>query len=169
MRSRLVSAAAVFLVSLLLSSLLPSVAMAFGLNDVIQMHRDGIADSLVVLKIENAGKVFHLDAEDLRRLKDAHVSDDVVAAMLDTEGPREPRYVSYPREPYWPRYGFAPYPLYPVPYYPGITFGLRFGYVGHSHGFRPWYPYRHPWAPVTPRLPLRGPVAPGPPGSVRHR
>jgi hypothetical protein len=140
MRSRLVSAAAVFLVSLLLSSLLPSVALAFGLNDVLKMHRDGITDSLIVLKIENAGKVFHLDAEDLRRLKDAGVSDDVVAAMLNTERPRGPRYVSHPRGPYWPRYEFAPYPLYPVPYYPGVVFGFRFGYVGHSHGFRPWSP-----------------------------
>ena len=166
MRSRLVSAAAVFLISLLLSSLLPAVAMAFGLNDVLKMHRDGIADSLIVLKIENAGKVFHLDAEDLRRLKDAGISDDVVAAMLDTEGRDDSRYAER-RYVYAPRFYYDPF--YPVPYYPGITFGLRFGYIGHSHGFRPWYPYRRPWAPVGQRWPARAPIALGHPGMLRHR
>src|SRR6266487_3424518 len=88
MKSRLALTAAALFVSLLL----PGAARAFGLNDVIQMHRDGIADSLIVLKIENSGKVFHLDAGDLRRLKDADVSDDIVAAMLDTEGRDDSRH-----------------------------------------------------------------------------
>ena len=166
MRSSLVSAAAVFVISLLLFLLLPSVAMAFGLNDVLKMHREGIADSLIVLKIENAGTVFHLDAADLRRLKDAGVSDDVVAAMLDTEGRDDSRYAER-RYVYAPRFYYDPF--YPVPFYPGITFGLRFGYIGHSHGFRPWYPYRHPWTPVNRPLPLRGPIPPHAPGFVRHR
>src|SRR5262245_7138130 len=84
MRSRLAFAAAALLGALLL---MPSPARAFSVDDVIQMHLDQFADSLIVLKIRNSGSVFHLEMKDLHKLKEAGVSDDVVAAMLNTEKP----------------------------------------------------------------------------------
>ena len=67
---------------LLLSLLTPHGAWAFGTKDVLQMHKDGIADSLIIQKIEYSGKTFHLDAEDMHALKQEGVSDDVISAML---------------------------------------------------------------------------------------
>jgi len=199
MRSRLVFAAAALLGAVLL---LPTPARAFSVDDVIQMHLDQFADSLIVLKIRNSGSVFHLEMKDLHRLKEAGVSDDVVAAMLNTEKPDDVPVLkggtplqsppvladstapseSTPAEPapteqvtapdtaakpmsdpitsgapyYLPRehhYGlsdvYAPYPhpwypYYSIPYYPGISFSLAFGFYGYRH----YYPYAYPYRPV---------------------
>lgn len=128
---------------LLASLLLTSGAWAFGLKDVIQMNRDGIPDSLIIQKIEYSGKVFHLDADDFRRLKAAGVSDDVVSAMLVTEdrddGFYGPPYY-YPRRPY--------YRPYYSPYYPRVVVGLGFGYYGHPYGYYPHGPHGgfSPWS-----------------------
>ena len=110
-----------------------SVASAFGVKDVLKMNRDEIPDSLIILKIENSGKTFHLSADDMRTLHDEGVSDEVISAMLRTEGrDREYGYGSY----YYDPYG---YPYYSYPY--GRVF-LGFGY---RHYYSPYYgSYRVP-------------------------
>src|SRR5262245_15287016 len=91
-------------------------AWAFGKKDVVKMTHDGVEDSLIVLKIENSGKTFHLDADDIHDLQDAGVSDEVISAMLRTEGrDRDDDYYGY---------GY-PYGHY---YYPYSRFYLGFGY-----------------------------------------
>src|SRR5262245_8316006 len=169
--------------ALLAALLIPAPARAFSVDDVIQMHLDQFADSLIVMKIRNSGSVFHLEVRDLHKLKEAGVSDDVVAAMLNTERPGEvqaltgqgtalqsppattprqsqtvdstaqgsdpittgaPFYVPRPHHymgVYAP-YHYSYYPYYAVPYYPGISFALSFGFYGHSY---PYYPYRPYW------------------------
>ena len=108
-------------------------ASAFGLKDVLKMHRDGIADSLIILKVENSGKTFHLDADDMHALHEAGVSDEIISAMLRTEG--EDRSGDY--------YGYGYYP-YSYPYsYPYAHVFLGFGF--HHHCYTPYYGgYRYP-------------------------
>ncbi|HET7903647.1 MAG TPA: hypothetical protein VFM17_03710, partial [Candidatus Eisenbacteria bacterium] len=60
-------------------------ASAFGWKDVLKMHRAGIADSLILQKIEYSGETIRLDADDMEALKEAGVSDEVISAMLRTE------------------------------------------------------------------------------------
>jgi hypothetical protein len=105
---------------------------AFGTKDVVQMHRDGVPDSLILQKIEYSGTVFHLDARDMRDLRQAGVPDEIVSAMLATEDQPD-RYEPYYR-PYY--HSYVPYyrPFY-YPYYPRVVVG--FSFYGH-HG-----PYPH--------------------------
>lgn len=124
---------------LLLSS--ASRASAFGVKDVLKMNADGIADSLMVLKIENSGKTFHLGADDLHALHEAGVSNEVISAMLRTEG-RDQGGDYYDRGDY---YGYGNYHYYPYAYpysYPYAHVFLGFGF--HSH-YAPYYGgYRYP-------------------------
>jgi hypothetical protein len=110
------------------------VASAFGVKDVLKMNRDEIPDSLIVMKIENSGKTFHLSADDMRALHDAGVSNEVISAMLRTEG-RDRR-----------DYGNGDYYNYPYSYpyysYPYSRLYLGFGY---RHYYSPYYGgYRTP-------------------------
>jgi len=121
----------VFGIALLLFS--ASGAWAFGVKDVLKMNGAGIPDSLIILKIENSGKVFHLSGDDIKKLHDADVSNEVIAAMLRTEGERDDDYYGYYGRPY---YDYHPYPYYSYPYsrlYLGFGFGGR-GYYGHRYG-----------------------------------
>jgi len=89
------------------------------------MNEDGVADSLIVLKIENSGKTFHLDADDLQALHQAGVSNEVISAMLRTEG-RDRGQDYYDRGDYY----YYPYS------YPYTHVFLGFGY--HNY-YRPYY------------------------------
>ncbi len=110
-----------------------SVASAFGVKDVLKMNRDGIPDSLMILKIENSGKAFHLSADDLHALHEAGVSDEVVSAMLRTEG-RDRDY----------GYGDTYYYPYAHPYY-SYPYGRVFLGFGYRHYYSPYYGgYRTP-------------------------
>jgi hypothetical protein len=124
---------------LLLFLLSAPAASAFGWKDVVKMHRDGIADSLIVQKIEYSGKTFRLDADDIHALKEAGVSDEVVSAMLRTEDRRyDDDYYDYP-------YGYA-YDYYSYPHtrlYLGFGLGSyypRSWYYG-GHRYPRYYPY----------------------------
>jgi len=103
-------------------------ASAFGLKDVVKMNSDGIADSLIILKIENSGKTFHLDADDMHALQKAGVSDEVISAMLRTEGRDRGQ-----------DYGYGDYYPYTYPYYsyPYSRVFLGFGYHHYYHS--PYY------------------------------
>jgi hypothetical protein len=116
---------------LLFSLLVPHGAWAFGVKDVVEMHRDGIADSLIIDKIYYSGKTFHLEAGDLRALKQAGVSDEVISAMLYTEK-REggsSYYGGYYGGYYWPPY-------------PRVIVGLGFGHYAPYYGGY-WGPHRY--------------------------
>ncbi|HTQ45167.1 MAG TPA: hypothetical protein VMI75_20545 [Polyangiaceae bacterium] len=107
-------------------------AWAFGVKDVIALQHDGVADSLIVQKIEYSGTTFHLDASDLRALKQAGVSDNVISVMLKTEGTDSS--VSYV-EPWWPAYPYysfvGPYPpAFYAPYRRPVFVGLNVGFRG---------------------------------------
>jgi hypothetical protein len=137
-----------FFVPILVSVLISTpAASAFGWKDVLQMHRDGIADSLIVQKIEYSGKTFHLDADDMRALKEAGVSDEVVSAMLRTEAEdgSDDSYHDY-------GYGYYGHPYY----YPHSRLYLGFGlgyydphrwyYGGYWYPrYRTYYPPRYYW------------------------
>ena len=92
--------------------LLPHKVMALGVKDIEAMHRDGIPDSLVIEKIRHSDKTFHLSTRDLHNLKEAGVSNEVVAAMLQTED-RSPAPASTTCDPWWP---------YGPPWYVGFDF-----------------------------------------------
>jgi hypothetical protein len=156
---------------LLTSVLAAGGAWAFGVKDVVQMHRDGIADSLIVQKIQYSGKTFHLDARDLHQLKQAGISDEIISGMLATEDRgRDDYYVHGPYDSYYP---YGPY------YYPRVFVGLSYyGYYGHLGRFnRPYYGYPYRRVPrICPRLDrLRPPSLKGPArntsfgSSVPHR
>lgn len=119
-------------------------ASAFGLKDVLKMNEDGIADSLIVLKIENSGKTFHLDADDIHALHEAGVSNEVISAMLHTEGRARGQddyeggdYYYYPYSyPYthvFLGFGFHNYYRYYRPYYGGYGFPRYRQYYGHPY------------------------------------
>jgi hypothetical protein len=106
-------------------------ASAFGVRDVLKMNGDGIADSLIIMKIENSGKTFHLSADDMHALKEAGVSGEVISAMLRTEArDRDQDYDGYDYGDY-----YHPYP-YAYPY----------GHVFLGFGFHRYYtPYYAPY------------------------
>ena len=105
-------------------------ASAFGTKDVIKMTRDGVADSLIIQKIEYSGKTFRLDADDIHALQEGGVSDEVISAMLRTESQdRRDDYYGY-------GYDYPPY------YYPYSRVYLGFGFYGHyGHYGHYGYPY----------------------------
>ena len=115
-------------------------AWAFGTKDVLAMQRDGIADSLIMQKISYSHTRFHLGSDDIRSLKSAGVSDEVISAMLRTEsrddyGPYAGSYWG----PYCPYVGpyYVPYGYYYHPYYyPRVRVGLDFRFRG---GSRRWH------------------------------
>jgi len=118
----------------LLLLLSTSAASAFGLKDVLRMHKDGIDDSLIIQKIEYSGKTFHLDADDMHKLKEAGVSDKVISAMLRTEA-------RYEDDEYYDRgydYYYHHYPRTRL--YVGFGHGGYYPYYGYYGSY--WYP-RH--------------------------
>ena len=139
MKRILIVAAAAFL----LTQSLPRTAWAFGVNDVVAMHRDGVPDSLIVAKIRHSGTTFQLNAKDFHALKEAGVSNDIVLAMLKTEDSR--RGGGY----------------YDGPYASSWYLGL--GYYPYGPYYRGYLPYNHAYAPYYVRrgFGYRGPGFPG--------
>src|SRR6185436_1868010 len=115
-------------------------AWAFGVKDVVKMSDAGVPDSLIVMKIENSGKTFKLSAEDIEHLRQDDVSDEVISAMLQTEGRDRD-------DDYYRGYYYHPYPYYSYPYsrvYVG--FGYRYGgrhFYGSPYYGRGYYPRRY--------------------------
>ena len=115
-----------------------SAASAFGLKDVLKMHKDGIDESLIIQKIEYSGKTFRLDADDMHKLKEAGVSDKVISAMLRTEA-RD----AYD-DTYYHRYDYDYYHYYPRTRL-HVGFGGYYPYYGYYGRFYPrYYSYYSP-------------------------
>ena len=56
------------------------------IDDVIEMSKAGVSESLIITTLHKEGQPFNLKATDMVRLKQAGVSDAVVQAMLDPSG-----------------------------------------------------------------------------------
>lgn len=61
-------------------------ALALSLSDIQEMHSVGVPDSIIIQTIENSDEVFNLGAAEIIGLKQAGVSDEVVAALQATAG-----------------------------------------------------------------------------------
>lgn len=134
-RILLIAAAGLLTLSLSVAS-----AWAFGTKDVVAMHQSGFADSLIVQKIRYSGATFHLNTNDIAKLKGQGISDTVISAMLRTEARRSVVYYDPYWGPYWWYDGphFAPYSYYDGPYYPRVSVGFDYVYRGgfaHVHRF----------------------------------
>ena len=138
-----------FVGALVLAMLLsPAGVRAFGVNDVIQLQKEQVSDSLIVLAIQKSGQVIHVSSADFRRLKQAGVSDEVMSAMLRSEqvGFQKNAANHTGVNPYgWAYYPYGPYP------YARSSFSFAFGY-GYG-GYR-WPVYR-PYVGLHYRYPFR--------------
>jgi len=122
-------------------------AWAFGVKDVARMTNDGIPDSLIILKIQNSGKTFHLNAKDMHALHRDGVSDEVISAMLRTEGRDRD-------EGYYDGGYYYSHPYYSYPYsrlYLGFGYGSGRYYSPYYGGYRGYNGYsgyrRYPTTP----------------------
>ena len=61
-------------------------ALALSLSDIQEMHSVGVPDSIIIQTIQNSDEVFNLGASEIIALKQAGVSDEVVAALQATAG-----------------------------------------------------------------------------------
>jgi hypothetical protein len=142
----------IVLITLVVMLTAASSAWAFWVKDVIDMHKAGVADSLIIQKIVYSGIRFTLSGADVKKLKEAGVSDAVISEMLRTESAGENGGNGGNGEgahPYAAPYGYGPYY---APYWgPGLalSFGFGYGYYGHYPYYAPYgyYPYGyHPYA-----------------------
>jgi hypothetical protein len=126
-------------------------AWAFGVKDVVKMTDDGIPDSLIILKIQNSGKTFHLNGKDMHELHKDGVSDEVISAMLRTEGrDREEGYY----DGYYDHAGYYYYPYYSYPYsrvYLGFGYGSGRYHSPYYGGYRRYGGYQRyqPYSPYS--------------------
>jgi len=113
-------------------------------DEVIRMSQAGVDDDAIISYVAKSREPFDVSADDIIAMTDAHVSKDVIKAVVDESAARKDRrryrdervYVSpayydpwfYPYDPFW--YG----PRFAV----GVGFGFvpRFGGRGFRHGRR---------------------------------
>ncbi len=103
-------------------------------QDVINMSKAGVSDSLIIGMMDATDTWFQLRPQDVINLRDAGVSEKVISAMLQqpkessdqSESSNAVRYYSYP--PYYWYDGFYPYWYNP-------WFSVRLGsHSFHHHG-----------------------------------
>lgn len=112
---------------------------ALSLDDVIALSQRDVPSGLIIHYMDKADTVYILRKADVKRLRSAGVTEEVISYMLSTApsygpGPGGP-YVGYP-------YPGPPYPYgpYPYGYYDGIYGGpviFSGGYYGHW-GYGGW-------------------------------
>ena len=66
---------------------------ALSVEDIKEMAKVGVPDSIIISTISNSEEVFHLSAQDIIDLKQSGISDDVIEAMQSTSGNVESRSV----------------------------------------------------------------------------
>ncbi|MFZ1977007.1 MAG: hypothetical protein WAV76_03545 [Bacteroidota bacterium] len=101
-------------------------------QDVINMSKAGVSDSLIIVMMDATNTWFHLKSQDVIDLKNAGVSEKVIAAMMQPPSPPSNQsgnsntvmYYAYP-----PYYWYDGY--YPYWYYPGVS--VRAGIRGGFH------------------------------------
>jgi hypothetical protein len=109
------------------------------IDDVIRMSQSGVGDEAIIAYVHKYRDRFDINADDVIALNDAHVSRDVVKAMVDESSVRHD---DRGREParYYSGVYVDPW-VYPYGYYdpfwygwgPRFSIGLRFGGGGRFH------------------------------------
>jgi len=107
------------------------------IDDVIRMSASGVDDASIIAYIQKYRDRFDVTADDVIALNDAHVSRDVVKALVDgsRRDDRRDSRASTTRvyvEPYW---GY-PYGYYDPFWYgwgPRVSIGFGFGHFGRFH------------------------------------
>jgi hypothetical protein len=99
-------------------------------DDVIRMSAAGVADDAIISYVRNTRDNFDVTADDIIAMTDAHVSKDVVKAVVDESAARKDRRGARDRR----YFVAAPYPYYYDPFYydpfwygPRFSFGFGFG------------------------------------------
>jgi hypothetical protein len=77
------------IIATLLLPLAPSRAEAVTVRDIIELTRAGLGDDVLLALIEVDRNVFAIDAQTITRLKQAGVSERVIAAMIRSGRTRE--------------------------------------------------------------------------------
>jgi hypothetical protein len=67
-----------------LALLIPAMAQAMTVADVIKLSQSGVGDEVIQKQIESSGEVFTLTVDDILELKKAGVSDRVITYMINT-------------------------------------------------------------------------------------
>jgi len=101
------------------------------LPDVIELSQRGLPPRFIVDYLHDTHFVYHLKPEDLRELRSAGVSREVIDYLQATPGMYAPRIGPYPDGPY-------PYGGYPYGPYPDGPYG--YGVYGP-----PYYYHYHRW------------------------
>ena len=142
----------------LVMTLSPVGVRAFGVNDVIELQKEQVSDSLIVLAIQNSGQVIRVGSDDFRRLKQAGVSDQVMSAMLRSEQVGFQKNAA--NHAGVNSYGWAYDPYGPYPYRTSsLSLAFSYGYGGYLWpAYRPYlyrpYLYR-PYLGIHHRYPYR--------------
>jgi len=107
------------------------------LTDVVVLAREGVSDRTIISFLENRELAFVVGTEEILRLRDAGVGEEVVRYLIERTAPRD----SYASDPYAYRPGYADYggSPYDEPGYGGadIEYGPSYTpsyYVGASIG-----------------------------------
>ena len=109
------------------------------IDDVIRMSQSGVGDEAIIAYIHKYRDRFDINADDVIALNDAHVSRDVVKAMVDESSVRRDDRGREPARVYTGVYfdpGVYPYGYYDPFWYgwgPRFSIGLRFGGGGRFH------------------------------------
>lgn len=109
-------------------------------DDVIRMSQSGVDDASLIAYIQKYRDRFEVTADDVITLTDAHVSRDVVKALVN-ESRRDDRrgreaaparvYTNVYVDPWWYPYGY--YDPFWYGWGPRFSLGVRFGGGGHFH------------------------------------
>jgi hypothetical protein len=132
-------------------------------DDVVRMQKAGVGEDEIIQFVHKSNSHFDVSADDMIALADAHVSRNVIKAVLDEadargerrDDRRDDRGYSRGRDtvyvapyvaggyPYYAPYGYAPYGYYDPWYYdpwfygPRVSFGFGFGFG--RFGGRPFF------------------------------
>lgn len=121
---------------------------AMTVNDIIMMTRAEVGPEVIKRQIDVTRSRFHLTTEEIVRLKQEGVTDDVLTAMIDTETRQDVFEPGRPVSPYdfWFNYYNAG-PLnygYGYPYFVWQQPGLVGRYYSYYPLSRHWSPYYTP-------------------------
>jgi hypothetical protein len=104
------------------------------LSDVIALSQRGVPPGLIIHYMDQSDTAYRLRKADVKQLRSAGVSEQVISYMLSTGAPYGPGPYPYPG-PYAGPYGY-PYPYYPYDdFYGGPLLVVGGGYYhGWGHG-----------------------------------
>lgn len=74
----------------------PRVALSPGVEDILKLSRAKIGEGVIIAFIQNSDRHYNLSADEIIYLRQAGVTDRVVAAMLDPQAPIPPEPLSPP-------------------------------------------------------------------------